>query len=317
MKIWLGTTRAAPVAESGRIAEHPTAGIARSNIIFTADDFGRSESVNRAILRAHEQGVLTSASMIMSAPAAVQAVAIAKENPSLSVGLHLTVTEFPPVLPPGKVDCLVGRTGKLRFSPVFSGLRYALGPRVRRQLHAEIRAQFERFADTGLVPSHVDGHMHMHIHPAIAEQVMELARIFGFSGIRLPRESMREAIRPISRDCAVRLARTAALHLTSKPLIGMASRNHLCTVDRVYGIAHSGNMNLPYVLRVLEELVNVSSAELIFHPGEAADAEPLGSNPNDLATLISPELRLQLKRLRLQPATYGALQQRLGHRKIE
>ena len=69
-------------------------------ITFTADDFGLSEAVNEGVERAHREGVLDAASLMVGAPAAADAVARAKRMPGLRVGLHLVAVEGPAVLPP-------------------------------------------------------------------------------------------------------------------------------------------------------------------------------------------------------------------------
>src|SRR5438067_12769786 len=76
-------------------------------LIVNADDFGMSEAVNEAIIRAHRQGVLTSASLMVTGEAAAQAVQLAKENPGLAVGLHLVAVMGRSVLPQSEIPTLV------------------------------------------------------------------------------------------------------------------------------------------------------------------------------------------------------------------
>ena len=157
--------------------------------IFTADDFGLDMAVNEAVERAHRDGVLTSASLMVTAPAAADAVARAKRMPGLAVGLHLVLVQGVPAIPPDEAAPLLGSNGAFLDSPAEAGLRYFFSPSARRALAAEIRAQFEAFARTGLPLDHVDGHTHLHIHPTIFSLLLEIGRDFGVRAMRVPYEN--------------------------------------------------------------------------------------------------------------------------------
>ncbi|HQT76573.1 MAG TPA: ChbG/HpnK family deacetylase, partial [Rhodopila sp.] len=116
------------------------------SITFSADDFGLCEAVNEGIERAHRDGVLQAASLMVAAPAASDAIRRARRNPSLRVGLHLVVIEGPAVLPPALIPDLVDQAGQFPSDQLGLGINYFFRPRVRRQLAPEIRAQFAAFA---------------------------------------------------------------------------------------------------------------------------------------------------------------------------
>src|ERR1700760_3328276 len=118
--------------------------------LLTADDFGLTPSVNDAVEHAHRAGALHAASLMVAAPAAADAVQRARAMPTLRVGLHLVVIEGPAVLLPAEIPDLVDATGWFPSDQLGLGIRYAMNPRVRRQLAAEIRAQFAAFLATGL-----------------------------------------------------------------------------------------------------------------------------------------------------------------------
>jgi hypothetical protein len=147
-------------------------------VIFTADDFGRSAEINLAVERAHREGLLTAASLMVGGAAMDQAVDIARANPGLDVGLHVVVSDGNAVLAVSRIPDIVDPHGRFR-DPVGAGLAYALSREARRQIAAEIEAQFARFAATGLTLAHVDGHQHMHLHPAVLEPVLRFARAHG------------------------------------------------------------------------------------------------------------------------------------------
>ena len=162
----------------------------KPSLIITADDFGLSTEVNEAVEAAHRSGVLTCASLMVTGPAAADAVRRARTMPNLGVGLHLALVDAPSALPANDIPALIDpKTGHLGARPVFTGVQIALLSRVRDQARAEIRAQFEAYRQTGLPLDHVDGHWHFHQHPMVADIVIrEMAPEFGVKAVRLPRE---------------------------------------------------------------------------------------------------------------------------------
>ena len=156
--------------------------------LFTADDFGLSEAVNEGIERAYRDGVLRGASLMVAGDAVDDAVARARCNPGLTVGLHLVVIEGPSVLGAARLPALVGPDGRFGSDQVGRGFRYFFRPDARRQLAAEIRAQFAAFAATGLPLAHADAHKHMHLHPTVARLMLEIGREYGLKRVRVPRE---------------------------------------------------------------------------------------------------------------------------------
>ena len=125
---------------------------------------------------------------MVGAPAAAEAVELARRLPRLAVGLHLALVDAEPVLPPSAVPDLVDGRGRFRANMALSGAAMFFLPHVRRQMQAEIRAQFEAFRATGLKLDHVTAHKHFHLHPSILSAVIELAKEFGAPAIRAPLE---------------------------------------------------------------------------------------------------------------------------------
>ncbi len=137
-------------------------------LIVCADDFGLDPSVNEAVEQAHLHGILSTASLMIGAPAAADAVERARRLPGLRVGLHLTLVDGRPVLPAEEAAALVGDDGRFDPNMARAGVRFFFLPRVRRQLAREIRAQLAAFRATGLTLDHVNAHKHMHLHPTVA-----------------------------------------------------------------------------------------------------------------------------------------------------
>ena len=145
-------------------------------LIVTADDFGLHEAVNDAIEQASRSGVLTAASLMVAAPAAGDAIRRARRLPHLRVGLHLVLADGWAMLAPHLIPALADAAGRMNTRMFTNGLRFLTLPSVRRQLEAEIRAQFMAFARTGLPLDHVNAHKHFHLHPSILEMLLRIGR---------------------------------------------------------------------------------------------------------------------------------------------
>ncbi len=175
-------------------APHPA-----RRLIVNADDFGRSPSINQAVVRAHREGILTTASLMVNEPGFDEAVKLARENPKLGVGLHLTLLMGHSALPPEKIPGLVNARGEFSNSPVGVGMSYFFKRSLREQLRAEIHAQFEKFHATGLPLDHVNGHLHLHLHPVIFKILMEDAGQLGIQRMRLTRDCLARSRRMDAR----------------------------------------------------------------------------------------------------------------------
>ena len=149
-------------------------------LIVNADDFGRSPSINQAVVCAHREGILTTASLMVNEPAADDAVRLARENPELGVGLHLALVCGASALPREQISHLAGKAGFFSDRPAASGWRYFFNSKCRRELRAEIQAQMKKFHATGLLLDHLNGHLHFHLHPVVFAILMENAQGWGF-----------------------------------------------------------------------------------------------------------------------------------------
>ena len=260
----------------------------------TADDFGFSHGVNRAILRAHREGIVTHASLMVTGDAAAEAVELARANPSLAVGLHLVVVSGRAALPPSEIPDLVDAYGLFPRGPVRSGVRYRFGGRSREQLRREIRAQLERFRSTGLPLSHVDGHLHMHLHPVVLARLVELAPEFGIRTIRLPREELGWNL-AFDRTAVVRKLVWSwvfgRLRLHGERLLSAAG---IAYADRVYGLLQTGRVTPEYLLDLLPR-IRSSRTEIYCHPDAVLPGEPrngpAGAGRAELEALVSPRVR--------------------------
>jgi chitin disaccharide deacetylase len=233
-------------------------------VIFSADDFGLTESVNEAVELAHREGALTSASLMVAGPAAADAVRRARALPGLRVGLHLVVIEGPAVLPPSQIPDLVDAGGEFPSNQLRLGIDYFFRPRVRRQLAAEIRAQFAAFAATGLTLDHANAHKHMHLHPTVGRLLIDIGREFGLRSIRIPAEPP-----AVLAACGTRVGLgDRALYQWTRVLRRQARAAGLAVNDHCFGLAWSGHMKIDRVRRLLSVLPEGVS-EIYFHPATA------------------------------------------------
>jgi hopanoid biosynthesis associated protein HpnK len=251
-------------------------------VIFCADDLGLSPEVNAGIEQAHRSGVLTAASLMVGERAVPEAVTIARRNPALAVGLHLTLTDGTPVLPPARIPALVQANGRFRDDMAGLGLVLAASAAARGQLRAEIAAQLAAFRATGLGCDHLNAHKHFHLHPVIAALACRAAAEAGIRAIRVPWEP----------PGLVRAA-PRALWPFAALLRRLAARHGLRAADRVVGLAWSGAFTADRLAAILPQLPG-GTTEIYLHPA-TADGFP-GAAPGyryaeELAALTDPRVR--------------------------
>jgi hopanoid biosynthesis associated protein HpnK len=259
-------------------------------LIVTADDFGASTAVNEAVEQAHRQGILTAASLMVAGDAAEDAIIRARHMPTLGVGLHLVLVEGRPVLPVEAIPDLIDATGCFRTNMALAGANFFFRRSVRRQLAAEIEAQFAAFHATGLPLDHVNAHKHFHLHPTIAGLILSIGRRYGLAAARAPVEpvDLLRQIEPVPRTLAGRIAEPYARSVARR-----FRDAGLAVPDRVLGLAWSGHMTRDRVAGLIGDLPP-GLTELYCHPA-TDDAYP-GSAPGyayraELAALLDPAIR--------------------------
>jgi hopanoid biosynthesis associated protein HpnK len=257
-------------------------------LIVTADDFGAALEVNEAVETAHRQGILSAASLMVSAPASADAVTRARRMPSLRVGLHVVLLEGRPTLSSGAVPLLVDKHGAFRSDMVSLGCLLACSARARRQLAAEITAQFEAFHATGLLLDHCNAHKHFHLHPVVAAILVTIGARFGLRAARVPLEGRRllSQIEPKSRLLSPSLIAPFAVLLRRRV---RAAKLHV--TDRVFGLEWSGQMTKYRLLSLIRGLPSGLS-EIYLHPatGPYAGDAPGYRYREELDALIDPEV---------------------------
>lgn len=249
----------------------------RRSLVVTADDFGLAGEVNEAVEEAHRDGILTAASLMVGEPWAKDAIERARRLPDLAVGLHLAVVEGTPVLPRAEIPDLLGLDGKLRTDLARYGTDIFLRPSIRAQIAAEIEAQFQAFAATGLALDHVDAHKHYHLHPTVARLVLAIGPRYGMRALRVPVEPSGPllAVEPATRiGFEARLASLYAARLRA-----WARRDGLVVADQVLGLSWSGGITAGRLAGLIRNMPP-GRTEIFLHPGRTGGFR--GSAPDYL-----------------------------------
>lgn len=248
-----------------------------------------STEVNDAIEEGHRQGILTTASLMIGAEAAFDAINRARRLPSLRVGLHLVVIDGPTVL--SGADCKDTK-GDTRPHLVRAGIRFFFSRKARRQLEAEIRAQFQAFQDTRLLLDHVNTHHHMHLHPTVLKILLKVGKEYGLRTVRLPYEPPIPSWQASRTALFRRLLTWFFLYPWIALLKSRLKSQGVCSNDFVFGMNDSGGMNLNLFLRFLKYLPD-GVTEVYFHPVICKiDSTKKGSNcEKEFEALASPQVR--------------------------
>ena len=279
-------------------------------VIVTGDDFGLSLNINEAIEEAHRRGILTTASLMVGAPSAADAIERARRLPSLRVGLHLVLVDGSPVLPVEEIPNLLDGTGNFSSHLVRAGIRYFFSPEARRQLEAEIRAQFHAFQRTGLRLDHVNTHHHMHLHPTVSRILLKVGKEYGLKAVRLPFEPPIASWRASRRALFQRVGVAFFLYPWIILLKKRMGQRGICSNDFVFGMHDGGKLHLDPVLRFLKSLPD-GVAEIYFHPAlsKVAHGREASDGQREFEALTSPQIRQMLLTRGIQLVGFNNLEE--------
>src|SRR5262245_31980428 len=295
---------------------HLTAPRAPIPLIINGDDFGYSEAVNRAVVLAHREGVLTSCSLMVNERATRQAVELARSNPGLAVGLHMALVQGRAALSHAEIPHITDNNGYFTTSPFRAGVHYYFSPAARREVRREMRAQFERFAATGLRFSHVDGHAHLHQHPVIFDELIKLCEEFGVRRVRVVKGEIRLSLKLDRRRLPAKLLLGTVYNLLERDAERRLRGRGFVRPQKVYGLLQSGDMNEDYMIGLIRLIgrrnqFDAASGEIYAHPlAFDADEAAKRANPGgerELKALISARVRSAIETAGFRPATYETL----------
>jgi hopanoid biosynthesis associated protein HpnK len=265
-------------------------------LIVNADDWGLTPAVNRGVVRAFQNGIVTSASLLVTGSAFEDAVALARENPKLDVGLHLALVEERAVLGPDVLPTLVDETGRFPRTSVEFIQRAILGGISWHEVEQEIAAQIALFEKTGLRLSHINSHQHLHMFPPVFQIVRRFARWMDNVWIRNPAGPWRK-----SPDASLgRWAQRVGLNLTCLAARGLRDGSPPQMPDGLYGFEVSGSLTQSALKQTLRRIPH-GLYELVCHPGEDdADTQTRYCHwryrwAEELDALTAPETRAVLE----------------------
>jgi predicted glycoside hydrolase/deacetylase ChbG (UPF0249 family) len=235
----------------------------RRLLIVNADDYGLTKGVSRAILQAHQQGIVTSTSVLALAPGFKPTAGWLRDTEGIGIGAHLAVVgEDPPLLSALEIPTLVNGEGRLAASWRSFLPRLAARQVDPEDLRLEMSAQIERIRGAGLSLTHVDTHQHLHLWPRVADVVLDLAVAHGIPAVRVTRSSSLSPVGLLVRPLSSGLARRAGAR-------------GLRTTAASAGLDDAGRLDGDRMRRAVARLGagGAATAELGTHPGQPGDAD--------------------------------------------
>jgi chitin disaccharide deacetylase len=282
----------------------------KKQLILNADDFGLTKGVNEGIVRAHREGILTSATLMANGPAFAHAVELALANSTLGVGCHLVLVGGRSIAPPEQIPSLVDSEGRLPSTLAKLVARLSLRAIRRADIERELRAQIEKIQRAGISPTHLDTHKHTHAHPRVLEALGRVAQELGITRIRKPIERLRAswtARAPAGQLMAASVARTVT------PRFKALSRKYgLRSPQNFLGLASTGGLSASALRRLIDTLPE-GQTEIMLHPGICdADLAQTGSRLQrqrelEMNALLDPAAKCSIAEQHIQLITFRDL----------
>jgi predicted glycoside hydrolase/deacetylase ChbG (UPF0249 family) len=277
-------------------------------LIVNADDLGLCEAVNEGIVQAHQNGIVTSASIMANGSAFDHAIRLCQLVPSLDLGIHLTLVEEEPLREANTIPSLVGAGGKLHSHATTFLKKYVSGAIRIHEVWSELEAQIEKVVSRGISVSHLDSHQHLHALPHIRRISIELAKKYNIPAIRVPSERLRSYMLKTTKS-ASRVPQLLAVNAFS----WLGKSMPLRRPDHFVGFFFGGNLHKENLQTLLQDLPPVGTCELMCHPGKKG-AEAIYGHwgyrwAEELSALMDPEVSDMLRQKSIQLISYRELMQ--------
>ncbi len=244
------------------------------NLIVNADDLGWTDGVNRGILEAFHHGIVTSTSLLANGAAFAGGVEAARSAPGLGVGVHLNLSDGPPVAERETITSLLNDDGEFAGGPERLLLRRVRRGLILGEVESEWDAQIQKVRDAGIAPTHLDGHKHVHMLPGLFEIALKLAKRHDIGAIRVSLEasSLRAALssgKKLHAGVVLKQGVQArGLKLLARDAREQAEHAGISTTDYFCGIAQTGELTREGLAQFVKSLPD-GTTELICHPGYA------------------------------------------------
>ena len=271
-------------------------------LIINADDFGLTSGVNRAIVEAHDRGVVSSATLMANGHAFEEAVSLAKHRPRLGVGCHVVLVDGTPVVEPRQVKSLLHPSADSHFHEgigKFGGLAL-LGRFAPDEIEAEAVAQIRKIQSAGIVVTHLDSHKHTHIFPQVLQPLLRAAKACGIRAIRNPFERLQGSQLAASPRMWKRWIEVGVLRSFAKQFRELVQQTGIFTPDGTLAIVATGTLN-EHLFRLMIDNLPEGTWELVCHPGyndadlQAVRTRLRAAREEELRILTAPSTRDLLK----------------------
>jgi predicted glycoside hydrolase/deacetylase ChbG (UPF0249 family) len=290
------------------------------NLIVNADDLGWTDGVNRGILEAFHHGIVTSTSLLANGAAFAGGVEAARSALGLGVGVHLNLSDGPPVAERETITSLLNDDGEFAGGPQSLLLRRVRRGLLLAEVESEWDAQIQKVCDAGIVPTHLDGHKHVHMLPGLFEIALRLAKRHDIGAIRVSLEasSLRAALSSGSIQHAGVVIRQGVqargLKMLARDARDEAQYARISTTDYFCWISQTGELTHEGVAQFVKSLPD-GTTELMCHPGYADAAlqktqtRLQGSRQNELRILTDTGIRNLVAWLGIRLIDYGFVAQ--------
>ena len=243
----------------------------KRKLIVNADDFGFGERITDGIIDSHENGIVTSTTLMANMDAAEYAAIRSKSYSGLGVGVHLVLTEGKPISPLSKVPDLIGKNGKF-LGPRAQARQLWRGEGVFEQVKTEFEAQILRAKELGVEPTHCDSHHGIHRMPLARKALGEV-----IGNLKTPRVRNQlgyfwagEKSTVLQKFCAYSLNSKYAIKMLghlhnqrSLKRLGVKLPDYKVKPEMLIGAPKGADQALMFAFSKLQNGVS----EMIFHPG--------------------------------------------------
>jgi chitin disaccharide deacetylase len=276
-------------------------------LIINADDFGLTSGINRAIVEAHQRGVVTAATLMANGRAFEEAAKLAPTVPQLSVGCHVVLVDGEPLLPAPQIPTLLAADGPRQHfrnsiaEVAAAALRGRIDP---AQVEAEATAQMRKLQSAGLTLSHFDTHKHAHMFPAILRPLLRAARACGVRALRNPFAPMKPlAFAHLLRRPRLwkRYSEVTALRRLLDNFRSAVQEEQMLTTDGTFGIVATGALD-GQLFEAIVGSIPEGTWEFVCHPGyndaelDSVRTRLRQSRAQELRVLTSEAARQALQR---------------------
>lgn len=246
---------------------------------------------------------------MVTAPELEDAIARAKESPTLNVGLHLVLSNGSSILPASDIPDLVDANGSFSSNLVISGIKMFFVKRIKQQLKDEIRAQFEAFKATGLRLDHVNTHNHMHLHPTVFDAIVEIGKDYEMDAIRVPEEKPLKVLINNPWEKIIRFTSWLFLKPFTSRMKKRLLENNIKFNAAIFGFHQSGHINLDALARILPNLPEGLS-EIYLHPatGRWDGVDPAAKDYEfeaEYKALIHPRIKRIIEKFSIELTSFN------------